>query len=67
MRHPLIFYYGHTATFYINKIILAQFSEARADSYLAAMFAVGVDEVSWNNLDDAHYDWPTGKCVGNAT
>ena len=23
LRHPLIFYIGHTATFYINKLILA--------------------------------------------
>ena len=59
LRHPLIFYYGHTATFYINKIILAQFSEARVDPHLEAMFAVGVDEMSWDDLDDAHYDWPT--------
>ena len=22
------------------------------------MFAVGVDEMSWDDLDDAHYDWP---------
>ena len=22
------------------------------------MFAVGVDEMSWDDLNDAHYDWP---------
>ena len=24
LRHPLIFYFGHTATFYINKLMVAQ-------------------------------------------
>ena len=24
LRHPLIFYYGHTATFYINKLIISK-------------------------------------------
>ncbi len=23
------------------------------------MFAVGVDEMSWDDLDESHYDWPT--------
>ena len=23
LRHPLIFYFGHTATFFINKLVLA--------------------------------------------
>jgi len=59
LRHPLIFYFGHTATFYINKMILAQFSDARVDPDLEAMFAIGVDEMSWDDLDDTHYDWPT--------
>ena len=59
LRHPLIFYFGHTATFYMNKMILAQFTDARIDPELEAMFAIGVDEMSWDDLDSAHYDWPT--------
>ena len=32
LRHPLIFYYGHTATFYINKLMLAlRFSQLASD------------------------------------
>ncbi len=31
LRHPLIFYFGHTATFYVNKMILALFTDARVD------------------------------------
>ena len=29
LRHPLIFYFGHTATFYINKLILGGFLKNR--------------------------------------
>tara|TARA_B110000263_G_scaffold241102_1_gene244978 strand:- start:1572 stop:3722 length:2151 start_codon:yes stop_codon:yes gene_type:complete len=63
LRHPLIFYFGHTATFYINKMILAQFTDARIDHELEAIFAVGVDEMSWDDLDASHYDWPTVEVV----
>jgi len=59
LRHPLIFYFGHTATFYINKMILAQFTDARVDQDIESMFAIGVDEMSWDDLDSSHYDWPT--------
>ena len=27
------------------------------------MFAVGVDEMDWDDLDATHYDWPTVKEV----
>lgn len=59
LRHPLIFYYGHTATFFVNKLLLAGLIEQRIDPKLESMFAIGVDEMSWDDLDDTHYDWPT--------
>jgi len=59
LRHPLIFYLGHTATFYINKLIVARLTNERINPRFESMFAVGVDEMSWDDLDDAHYDWPT--------
>jgi 5-histidylcysteine sulfoxide synthase/putative 4-mercaptohistidine N1-methyltranferase len=59
LRHPLIFYYGHTASFYINKLILGKFISTRINSRIEAVCAVGVDEMSWDDLNDAHYDWPT--------
>ena len=59
LRHPLIFYYGHTATFFINKFLLAGLIEQRIDPRLESMFAVGVDEMSWDDLDDTRYDWPS--------
>ena len=58
LRHPLIFYLGHTATFFINKFVLAGLLTRRIDPRLESMFAVGVDEMSWDDLDEAHYDWP---------
>ena len=63
LRHPLIFYFGHTATFFINKLLLAGLIEARIDPRLESIFAVGVDEMSWDDLDDAHYDWPSVDAV----
>ena len=58
LRHPLIFYYGHTATFFINKLILAGLVEQRVNPKFESMFAIGVDEMSWDDLDEANYDWP---------
>jgi 5-histidylcysteine sulfoxide synthase/putative 4-mercaptohistidine N1-methyltranferase len=58
LRHPLIFYVGHTATFYVNKLVLAKLADERIDPKMESTFAVGVDEMSWDDLDDSHYDWP---------
>jgi len=59
LRHPLIFYFGHTATFYINKLMAAGLIEQRVDDRIEAMMAIGVDEMSWDDLDVTHYAWPT--------
>ena len=59
LRHPHIFYFGHTAVFFVNKLVLAKVIDARIDATLESIFAVGVDEMSWDDLSDAHYDWPT--------
>ncbi len=61
LRHPIIFYYGHTATFFINKLKLAKIIDTRIDPHLESIFAVGVDEMSWDDLNEKHYDWPTLK------
>jgi 5-histidylcysteine sulfoxide synthase/putative 4-mercaptohistidine N1-methyltranferase len=58
LRHPLIFYLGHTAVFYINKLNIARITDRRFNPAFESMFAVGVDEMSWDDLNDAHYDWP---------
>ena len=59
LRHPLVFYLGHTATFFINKLVIAKIVEQRINPRYESMFAVGVDEMSWDDLNEAHYDWPT--------
>ncbi len=59
LRHPLIFYFGHTATFFVNKLVLAGLIDTRVNPDFESMFAIGVDEMSWDDLDEAHYDWPT--------
>lgn len=59
LRHPLIFYYGHTAVFFINKLHVAKLIPERLDPRIESMLAIGVDEMSWDDLDETHYDWPT--------
>jgi len=59
LRHPILFYYGHTATFFINKFKLSKMIDTRLDPHFESLFAVGVDEMSWDDLNDKHYDWPT--------
>ncbi|HEY9018858.1 5-histidylcysteine sulfoxide synthase [Thiomicrospira sp.] len=59
LRHPLIFYFGHTATFFTNKLVLAKLLPERINPKIESMCAIGVDEMSWDDLNDAHYDWPS--------
>ncbi|MDN5060502.1 5-histidylcysteine sulfoxide synthase [Aliarcobacter butzleri] len=61
LRHPLIFYYGHTATFFINKLVLANILENRLNKDFESIFAIGVDEMSWDDLNSSNYKWPTFK------
>ncbi|EPY36412.1 methyltransferase [Angomonas deanei] len=58
LRHPMIFYYGHTASFYINKLCAAGLT-SRINPSFEEMFAIGVDEMSWDDLNEEHYNWPT--------
>lgn len=59
LRHPLIFYYGHTAAFFINKLLIGRFIQHRIDPLIESTVAIGVDEMSWDDLDERHYQWPT--------
>jgi len=59
LRHPLVFYLGHTATFFINKLVLAKAIDERVVPRFESAFAIGVDEMSWDDLDESNYDWPT--------
>ena len=47
LRHPLIFYYGHVAALYVNKLRLAEvLDEPIKLEYEAQLFEVGVEEMS---------------------
>lgn len=59
LRYPLIFYYGHTSVFYINKLNVAGLINQRIDPHLESVLAVGVDEMSWDDLSEANSGWPT--------
>ena len=59
LRHPLVFYLGHTSTFFTNKLLLAGLITKRINPKMESMFAVGVDEMGWDDLDTTHYDWPS--------
>lgn len=65
LRHPLIFYYGHTAVFYVNKLVLAKLVDKRINPRFESIFAIGVDEMSWDDLNEKHYNWPTVRDVFN--
>jgi len=39
-------------------MLLAGLIDKRIDPKFESMFAVGVDEMSWDDLNEDHYDWP---------
>lgn len=59
LRHHLIFYFGHTPAFYINKLVTGKFIDfkQRIDPHFESIFAVGVDEMSWDDIAPDNYDW----------
>ncbi|MDQ1264757.1 MAG: hypothetical protein QG559_1758, partial [Campylobacterota bacterium] len=58
-RHPMIFYFGHTATFFINKLINMKIIKERINPEFESIFAVGVDEMSWDDVESSNYKWPS--------
>ncbi|MBP1663858.1 MAG: 5-histidylcysteine sulfoxide synthase [Bacteroidetes bacterium] len=63
LRHVLLFYLGHTAVFYINKLLLAKVIDTRINPEFESIFAIGVDEMSWDDLNEKHYNWPSVDAV----
>ena len=57
-RHPMIFYFGHTATFFINKLIAMKIIQERINPEFESIFAVGVDEMAWDDITSESYKWP---------
>src|SRR6478736_637684 len=62
LRHPLIFYYGHPAVLYINKLRIAGLVEAIRPDF-EVLFQTGVDEMSWDDLLSVENSWPEVKQV----
>ena len=58
LRHVILFYLGHTAVFYVNKLMLAKIIDSRISPDFESTFAIGVDEMSWDDLNERHYNWP---------
>ncbi|MEW5832387.1 MAG: 5-histidylcysteine sulfoxide synthase [Campylobacterota bacterium] len=56
-RHPMIFYFGHTAVFYVNKLVAAGVLSERINPRFESLFAVGVDEMVWDEASE-RFAWP---------
>lgn len=63
LRHPLMFYYGHTAAVFINKLRLAGLVTAPLNPYLEKILEIGVDEMSWDDMAKNEMAWPPLKEV----
>lgn len=62
LRNPMIFYYGHTAAFYINKLKVAGLIPVGIDAKYDQLFAVGVDPAQAEELANQP-TWPTVNFV----
>ncbi|MEH1780777.1 MAG: 5-histidylcysteine sulfoxide synthase [Nostoc sp.] len=60
LRNPLIFYLGHSAVFYINKLIRVGLLEKRLNPEYEILFEIGVDPEIPEQLNEAiaHLQWP---------
>ncbi|MGH3798233.1 MAG: 5-histidylcysteine sulfoxide synthase [Pseudonocardiaceae bacterium] len=58
LRHPLIFYYGHPAALYLNKLRVAGLVDDSVNAYYEEIFETGVDEMSWDDLSKNEMVWP---------
>ncbi len=58
-RHPLIFYYLHPVTFYVNKLLVAGLLDKPVNPHFEILFETGVDEMSWDDLrENDQTIWP---------
>lgn len=57
-RHPLIFYFAHSAVFYINKLVKSGLIDRGVNEHFEKLFAKGVDPEKTFDLD-TNIDWPS--------
>lgn len=62
LRHPLIFYLGHTAAFYINKLVMAGIIQERINPHFEVLFEQGVDPEKEDDLETS-FSWPEASEV----
>jgi len=58
LRHPQIFYYGHTPCLYVNKLRVAGVLDGPVNEYFESIFEVGVDEMLWDDMHKNDMIWP---------
>jgi 5-histidylcysteine sulfoxide synthase/putative 4-mercaptohistidine N1-methyltranferase len=63
LRHPLIFYFAHTAVFFVNKLLAAKLVSTRIHPQFESLFSVGVDEMAWDDLNKTVYEWPSVQAI----
>jgi 5-histidylcysteine sulfoxide synthase/putative 4-mercaptohistidine N1-methyltranferase len=63
LRHPMLFYYGHTVVFYVNKLRVAGLIDQPINPFFEQLFEVGVDEMSWDDMSKNEMEWPTVRDV----
>ncbi|CAM9332459.1 unnamed protein product [Chrysoparadoxa australica] len=59
LRHPMLFYYCHVASLYINKLRVAGLIKEPINEYFECLFETGVDEMRWDDLSKNHMEWPS--------
>lgn len=59
LRHPLIFYYGHPAVLYVNKLRVSGLVNPPVNPYFEQILETGVDEMSWDDLSKNEMSWPS--------
>ncbi|MEM7245418.1 MAG: 5-histidylcysteine sulfoxide synthase [Acidobacteriota bacterium] len=69
LRHPILFYLGHPATLYVNKLRLAGLISEPINPYFERVFETGVDEMSWDDMSKNEMEWPSVQevCAYRAT
>jgi len=59
LRHPQIFYYGHSACLYVNKLLVAGVLKEPVNQCFESIFEIGVDEMVWDDMHKNDMVWPT--------
>jgi 5-histidylcysteine sulfoxide synthase len=59
LRHPMIFYYGHPAALYVNKLRVAGLLDSPVNAYFEEILEIGVDENSWDDMSKNDMVWPS--------